>query len=213
MAPRARFELATLRLTAEPPTSSELAGVGANRRNSASCDETGRITFSFFVHLSFAFCPHSPPLVLRFYDSHCRFVCAFRPAIELSLSVSLHHGPILLRSSSEAGDSFWPRTGKGGRGTASGMGGRRGRCRHGRCRTFIFGVCFRSISRCLLLILLLRGLLEHLEQVDAETDAIDIAIWLTDGHDKNFGICDRGRWIGRQYERVGDLVFLKRAEH
>jgi len=26
-----------------------------NRRNSASCDETGRITFSFFIHLSFAF--------------------------------------------------------------------------------------------------------------------------------------------------------------
>jgi hypothetical protein len=41
MAPRARFELATLRLTAELPISSELAGVGANRRKSASCDETG----------------------------------------------------------------------------------------------------------------------------------------------------------------------------
>ena len=38
MAPRARFELATLRLTAEQPTSSELAGVGHNRRKSASCD-------------------------------------------------------------------------------------------------------------------------------------------------------------------------------
>jgi Protein kinase domain len=47
----------------------ELAGVGANRRNSASCDETGRITFSFFIHLSFAFCRHSSRLVLRFYDS------------------------------------------------------------------------------------------------------------------------------------------------
>src|SRR6267143_943122 len=68
MAPRARFELATLRLTAEQPIQSELAGVGANRRNSASCDETGRITFSFFIHLSFAFCHHSPLLLLRFYD-------------------------------------------------------------------------------------------------------------------------------------------------
>src|SRR5260370_2827406 len=26
------------------------------------------MTFSFFIHLSFAFCRHSPPLVLRFYD-------------------------------------------------------------------------------------------------------------------------------------------------
>jgi len=32
LAPRARFELATLRLTAESPTSSELAGVGPNCR-------------------------------------------------------------------------------------------------------------------------------------------------------------------------------------
>ena len=31
---------ATLRLTAERPTSSELAGVGTNRRKSASCDQT-----------------------------------------------------------------------------------------------------------------------------------------------------------------------------
>jgi hypothetical protein len=68
LAPRARFELATLRLTAESPIQSELAGVGANRGNSASCDETGRITFSFFIHLSFAFCRRSPLLVLRFYD-------------------------------------------------------------------------------------------------------------------------------------------------
>jgi hypothetical protein len=34
-----------------------------------TCDETGRITFSFFIHLSFAFSRRSPPLVLRFYDS------------------------------------------------------------------------------------------------------------------------------------------------
>src|ERR1700746_1976245 len=40
---------------------------------SASCDETGRITFSFFIHLSLAFCRHSPPLVLRFYDSAYRY--------------------------------------------------------------------------------------------------------------------------------------------
>jgi REP element-mobilizing transposase RayT len=32
LAPRARFELATLRLTADQPTSSKLAGVGPNRR-------------------------------------------------------------------------------------------------------------------------------------------------------------------------------------
>ena len=38
LAPRARFELATLRLTAERPTSLELAGDGTNRRKSASCD-------------------------------------------------------------------------------------------------------------------------------------------------------------------------------
>src|SRR6266481_5955243 len=69
LAPRARFELATLRLTAEQPTSSELAGVGHNRRKSASCDETGRIIFSFFSHRLLAFCRHSPPLVLRSYDS------------------------------------------------------------------------------------------------------------------------------------------------
>jgi hypothetical protein len=69
LAPGARFELATLRLTAEQPTSSELAGVGPNRRQSASCDETGRITFSFFFHLSSAFSRRPPPLVLRIYDS------------------------------------------------------------------------------------------------------------------------------------------------
>lgn len=63
--PSATLTIGTLRLTAEPLTSSELAGVGPNRRNSASCDETGRITFSFFVHLSFAFCRHSSHLVLR----------------------------------------------------------------------------------------------------------------------------------------------------
>ncbi len=70
LAPRARFELAIRRgeLTDEPPISPELAGVGANRRNSASCDETGRITFSFFLHLSFAYCRHSPLLLLRFHD-------------------------------------------------------------------------------------------------------------------------------------------------
>ena len=73
LAPRGRFELPTFRLTAERPTSSEFAGVGTNRRNSASCDETGRIMFSFFIHLSFGFCRHSPPLALRFYDSAYRY--------------------------------------------------------------------------------------------------------------------------------------------
>jgi hypothetical protein len=33
----------------------------------------GEILFSFFVHLSFAFCRHSPPLVLRSYDSAYRY--------------------------------------------------------------------------------------------------------------------------------------------
>jgi hypothetical protein len=34
----------------------------------SALDETGRITFSFFIHLSLAFYRRSPPLVLRFYD-------------------------------------------------------------------------------------------------------------------------------------------------
>ena len=38
LAPRGGFEPPTFRLTAEKPTSSELAGVGPNRRKSASCD-------------------------------------------------------------------------------------------------------------------------------------------------------------------------------
>src|SRR6266436_1782636 len=49
----------------KPNNQSELARVGANRRDSASCDETGRIIFSFFVHLSFVFCRYSSRLVLR----------------------------------------------------------------------------------------------------------------------------------------------------
>jgi hypothetical protein len=44
-----------------------VAGVVANRSNSATCDEAVRITFSFFIHLSLAFNRCSPPLVLRFY--------------------------------------------------------------------------------------------------------------------------------------------------
>jgi hypothetical protein len=40
LAPRARFELATLRLTASRVILSKLAGIGLNRRQSASCDET-----------------------------------------------------------------------------------------------------------------------------------------------------------------------------
>jgi hypothetical protein len=40
LAPRGGFEPPTFRLTAEQPTSSELAGVGHNRRKSASCDAT-----------------------------------------------------------------------------------------------------------------------------------------------------------------------------
>src|SRR5215469_16782809 len=38
LAPRGGFEPPTFRLTAEQPTSSGLAGVGHNRRKSASCD-------------------------------------------------------------------------------------------------------------------------------------------------------------------------------
>ena len=72
LAPRGGFEPPTFRLTAEQPIQSELAGVGANRGNSARCDETGRITFSFFIHLSFAFSHRSPPLVLRFHDGRRR---------------------------------------------------------------------------------------------------------------------------------------------
>jgi hypothetical protein len=47
--------------------------------------KTGRITFSFFIHLSFAFCRRSPLLVLRFYDgvvgTHTRFPILQRQSI------------------------------------------------------------------------------------------------------------------------------------
>jgi hypothetical protein len=63
----------SIRSKAERPTSAELAGVGPNRRKTASCDETGRIIFSFFKQRLLAFCRHSSPLVLRFYDSAYRY--------------------------------------------------------------------------------------------------------------------------------------------
>ena len=47
LAPRARFELATLRLTASRVVLSKLAGNRANREESASCDETEQTSFSF----------------------------------------------------------------------------------------------------------------------------------------------------------------------
>jgi hypothetical protein len=56
LAPRGGFEPPSFRLTAEKPTSSELAGVGPNRRKSASYDETSRIIspslFTFHWHLA-----------------------------------------------------------------------------------------------------------------------------------------------------------------
>ena len=47
----------------------DVLGGAADARNSASCDETGRILFFFFIHLSFAFRRHSSQLLLHFYDS------------------------------------------------------------------------------------------------------------------------------------------------
>jgi hypothetical protein len=47
VAPRARFELATLRSTAVNLISSQVAGAELNRGKSASSDQTGRVRFSF----------------------------------------------------------------------------------------------------------------------------------------------------------------------
>ena len=66
MAPRARFELATLRLTAVNLISSQVAGVELNRGKSASSDQIGLVRFSFSFLLLFAFCNFSR----RSYDTY-----------------------------------------------------------------------------------------------------------------------------------------------
>src|SRR5258708_5792216 len=68
MAPRARFELATLRLTANNQFNQNLSELVLIEAIQQLAMETGRITFSFLIHLSFASGRCSPPLVLRFYD-------------------------------------------------------------------------------------------------------------------------------------------------
>ena len=67
MAPRARFELATLRLTASVVISSEVAGAKLNRRALANCSKIQGVASSAFVSRFFAFCPGSPQLILRLY--------------------------------------------------------------------------------------------------------------------------------------------------
>jgi hypothetical protein len=47
LAPRARFELATLRLAAVNLISSEVAGAELNREKSANSDQSGLTRFSF----------------------------------------------------------------------------------------------------------------------------------------------------------------------
>src|SRR5882762_1755219 len=66
LAPRARFELATLRLTAVNLISSQVAGAELNRGKSASSDQTGLARFSFSFLLLFAFCSFSR----RSYDTY-----------------------------------------------------------------------------------------------------------------------------------------------
>jgi hypothetical protein len=62
----ARFELATLRLTAVNLISSQVAGVELNRGKSASSDQIGLVGFSFSFLLLFAFCNFSR----RSYDTY-----------------------------------------------------------------------------------------------------------------------------------------------
>ena len=66
MAPRARFELATLRLTAVNLISSQVAGAELNRGKSASSDQIGLIRFSFSFLFLLAFCSFSR----RSYDTY-----------------------------------------------------------------------------------------------------------------------------------------------
>src|SRR6202008_2455846 len=56
LAPRGGFEPPTFRLTASRVILSKLAGIGLNRRQSASCDETEQVLFSFSTHLLFTIC-------------------------------------------------------------------------------------------------------------------------------------------------------------
>jgi hypothetical protein len=57
--PGARFELATLRLTAVNLISSQVAGAELNRGKSASSDQIGLVRFSFSFLFLLAFCSFS----------------------------------------------------------------------------------------------------------------------------------------------------------
>ena len=59
VAPRARFELATLRLTALTLIPSQVAGAELNRGKSASSDQIGLVRFCFSFLFLFAFCSFS----------------------------------------------------------------------------------------------------------------------------------------------------------
>jgi len=59
----AGLEPSTLRLTATNFILPNLAGTGANRRKSASCDKPGHVASSFFIHLLFANCRYLRQLV------------------------------------------------------------------------------------------------------------------------------------------------------
>jgi hypothetical protein len=57
------------RSTTKKLTQSDPSGAGADRWKSASCDQTGRITLSFLIHLSSRlFFRLSSQFVLRFYE-------------------------------------------------------------------------------------------------------------------------------------------------
>jgi hypothetical protein len=62
LAPRRGLEPRTFRLTASSVILPKLAGIGLNRGQSASCDETRRVLFSFSTHLLFTLCHHLPGL-------------------------------------------------------------------------------------------------------------------------------------------------------
>jgi hypothetical protein len=66
LAPRARSELATLRLTAVNLISSQVAGAELNQGKSASSDQIGLVTFSFSFLFLLAFCSFSR----RSYDTY-----------------------------------------------------------------------------------------------------------------------------------------------
>src|SRR5258708_21917698 len=66
VAPRARFELTTLRLTAANLISSQVAGAELNRGKSASSDQIGLVGFFFSFLFLLAFCSFSR----RSYDTY-----------------------------------------------------------------------------------------------------------------------------------------------